>query len=268
MSKTKGQVASAKRQPAKVLWRVLARHHPRGTELPRHQHSTGQLVYAFSGVMLVNTRKTRWTIPPQRALWIPPGHTHAIQMLSPTELRTVYFTPAFLAQCHSFERQDQEHAIAVSPLMRELVNGLFLRHAGGVVHDLMARLLLHTLQEAQCLPTDLTMPRKEGLRRAAHRLIAAPGCQLSLAEAASAAAMSERTFTRSFTAEVGVSFRAWRQRARIIASLDLLASGRPVKSVAHAMGFSSTAAYAAAFRALLACAPGEFRRHDFGDLRP
>lgn len=232
--------------------------------MPRHQHNTGQLVYAFSGVMLVQTRESRWTIPPQRALWIPPAQPHEIHMLSPTDLRTVYFAPALLAQCRRFERQDQEHAIVVSPLLRELVNGLFSDRGDAVAHDLMARLLLHTLREAQSLPTDLPMPRGEGLRRAVSRLLAAPGRQFSLAEVASAAAMSQRTFTRNFTAEMGISFRAWRQRARIIASLDLLATGRPVKSVAHAVGFASAAAYAAAFRALLVCTPDEFRRRDAG----
>jgi len=259
MPSTSSQTPSPKRHAARPPWRVLAKHHPRGTVLPTHQHGTGQLVYALSGVMLVETQSSRWTIPPQRALWIPAGHPHSIRMLSSTELRAVYLAPALLARCRRFERQTREHAIAVSPLVRELVSGLLSGGADRAAHDLMVRLLLHTLHEAQPVPTDLPMPSDERLRRAVARLVAAPDRQFSLGEMAAAAAMSQRTFTRQFTGEVGVSFRAWRQRARIIASLDLLATKRSVKSVSRAMGFASTAAYAAAFRAVLACTPDEFR---------
>jgi len=260
MSTTKRQGTSLKRQTAQALWRVLAKHHPRGTVLPQHQHQTGQLVYALSGVMLVETGSSHWTIPPQRALWVPPQQPHSIRMLSHTELRTVYFQRALLARCYRFERRADVHAIVVSPLIRELVLGLFAGGADVEVDDLTARLLLHTLREAQPLSTDLPMPSDEGLRRAAIRLMAAPGRPLSLGDMADTAAMSERTFTRRFTAEVGVSFRAWRQRARIIASLDLLAAGRSSKFIAHATGFASAAAYAAAFRALFGCTPIEFRQ--------
>jgi len=75
-----------------------------------------------------------------------------------------------------------------------------------------------------------------------------------------AVAKSGRTFTRHFTAQAGLSFRAWRQRARIVASLDLLASGRPVKGIAHTLQFESPAAYIASFRALLGCTPHAFRQ--------
>jgi len=259
MSTAERQNTSPKRQGTQAAWRVLAKHHPRGAVLPRHQHQTGQLVYAISGVMIVDTAASRWTIPPQRALWIPPQHAHSIRMLSPTELRTVYFQPAPLVSCQRFERQDRVHAIVVSPLIRELVLGLFATGADVQMHELMVQLLLHALHEAAPLPTDLPMPTDKGLRRAVTHLLEAPGKGLSLADVADAAAMSERTFTRRFTADVGVSFRAWRQHMRIVASLDLLAAGRPIKFIAHAMGFSSAAAYAAAFRGLLDCTPNEFR---------
>lgn len=242
-------------------WRVLAKQHPRGTHLPQHQHHTGQLVYAISGVMLVEASSSRWTVPPQRALWIPPQHPHSISMLSTTELRTVYFAPAALVACGSFQRQAQLHAITVSRLMRELVLGLFSDSHDAHAHALMAGLLLHTLHQAPSLPTDLPMPRDAALHRAVTPWAEAPHQPLSLDDAAATATLSPRTFTRRFTEEVGLSFRAWRQRARIIASLDLLATERPIKSIAHAMGFASTAAYCAAFKLALGTTPDEFRQH-------
>ena len=83
--------------------------------------------------------------------------------------------------------------------------------------------------------------------------------RLSLGDVAARAAMSERSFSRHFSAELGMSFRAWRQRARLIASLDLLASPRAVKDIAATLGFGDAAAYVSSFKALMDCTPGEFR---------
>ena len=181
-------------------------------------------------------------------------------MLAATETRMVYFQPAFVGECVGFLRRDRLHVMAVSSLMRELVLGLFDEARAPPMQNLMARLLLHALGESECLPTNLPMPTTEGLCRAAKWLIDSNSWHLSMHEIACAAAMSERTFTRRFTEEVGMSFRAWRQRARLIASLDLLASHHSIKSIAHTMQFQSSAAYATAFGKLFGCPPQEFRQ--------
>ncbi|RAN85753.1 AraC family transcriptional regulator, partial [Bacillus sp. SRB_28] len=53
-------------------------------------------------------------------------------------------------------------------------------------------------------------------------------------------------------------FRTWKQRARICASLDLLANGVPIKQVAYQLGFSCPAAFTAAFRCILGSTPRDF----------
>ena len=258
MSIAESQNTSPKRQITGLAWSALNRRHARATELPLHQHAKGQLVYAVSGVMQVQTASSRWTIPPQRALWVPPGHMHSIRMLSATELRTVYFKPELLALCSLFVHQTEVHAIHVSPLVRELVLGLCRGEPAVQAQELMARLLLHTLDEADRLPTDLPIPSDTRLRRAVAGVLASPQVRHSLSDMADAAAMSERSFSRRFAADTGVSFRAWQQSARIIASLDMLAAGRETKAIARAMGFASAASYAAAFRHLLGCSPSQF----------
>lgn len=262
MKKTKRQKISPNRQDDGRDWRVLAKNHARGTMLPPHEHRTGQLVFALSGIMLIETDSSRWTIPPQRALWIPPQHRHAIRILSPTQMRTVYFQPQMIARCRGFARRHEIHAVVASPLIRELVLGLFDEQRDDDTRRLMAQLLLHTLRETEYLPTYLPMPVDEKLRAALMKVISANRWQWSMQDVASLAAMSERTFTRRFTEEVGLSFRAWRQRARIIASLDLLASNRSTKAIAHAMQFSGPAAYVAAFRELLGRTPNVFREDE------
>ena len=241
---------------------MLAKNHPPGTRLPKHQHRTGQLVFAVSGIMLIETEQGRWTIPPQRALWLPPQQPHAIQMISYTKMRTVYFQPTLIEQCTEFSQQHEVHAIVTSPLIKELVLGLFVAQHCHDMRDLMARLLLHALRETEYLPTYLPMPTDKKLHDALTLLMESNEWQLPMDELASRAALSTRTFTRRFSAEVGLSFRSWRQRARIIASLDLLASNHSTKFIAHRMGFASPAAYVAAFRDLMNCTPSSFREHE------
>lgn len=259
MTATKSLNISPKRQHADQ-WRVLAKNHRAGTTLARHQHETAQLVFAISGVMLIETGQFRWTVPPQRALWVPPRQSHEIHMLSNTEMRTVYFALPLIEQCAGIAQRDDVHVVAASPLIRELVLGLFDEHRCHDMRGLMAQLLLHALRETECLPTDLPMPVDVKLRDVLATLMAINDWSLPLNEVAARVAMSERAFTRRFTADVGISFRMWRQRARVIASLDLLASNHSTKVIARTLGYASPAAYASAFRDLLKSTPSIFRQ--------
>ncbi|MES2937790.1 MAG: helix-turn-helix transcriptional regulator [Pseudomonadota bacterium] len=241
------------------LWATLAKTHAAGAVLPRHQHGSGQLVFGTSGVMLVETANVRWTVPPQRALWIPHGQPHTVRTLSATQMRTVYFRPALVERCMPARQLGEVHAVAASPLIRELVLGLFDAQFDHPTREAMATLLLQALRQTPALPTSLPMPADPRLHRALALLLQSHGWHWPIERLAGEAAMSERSFTRHFTAEMGMSFRAWRQRARVIASLDLLNADRPIKAVARQLQFASDAAYVAAFRELLGCTPNAFR---------
>jgi AraC-like DNA-binding protein len=258
MQTIESQNISPKRQNTESC-RILAKTHFAGSTLPSHQHSTGQMLFATQGVMLVETAKGRWTVPPQRALWIPPHETHAIEMLTETHMRTVYFSPDLIAGCNAFTQHSKVHVVVASAMIKELVLGLFETERSDDMRDLMAKLLLHALVETTYLPTYLPMPTEEKLKNTLLTLIAKNDWQQSLDEVSARSHMSSRTFTRRFTLEVGMSFRDWRQRARLVKSLDLLALNQSIKSIAHTMGFASTSAYCAAFRDLLGCIPSEFR---------
>lgn len=262
------QNISPKRQNTES-WRVLAKTHLAGSTLPSHQHSTGQMVFATHGVMLIETASGRWTVPPQRALWIPPHEPHAIEMLTQTHMRTVYFHPDFIAGCSVFTQHSKVHVVVASPMIKELVLGLFVTDHSHDMHALTAKLLLHALVETAYLPTYLPMPVDERIRNALSTLMAKNDWQQSLDEVSARSHMSSRTFTRRFTSEVGMSFRDWRQRARLVRSLDLLALDQSTKSIAHSIGFASSAAYCAAFKDLLGFTPTEFRKMGrYDDLIP
>ena len=82
--------------------------------------------------------------------------------------------------------------------------------------------------------------------------------RLDAGELASRAATSVRTLSRLFPRETGLTFKAWRQRARVVHAMDRLARGDPVARVAADCGFASTAAFSCAFRQVTAMTPTTF----------
>lgn len=251
-------VDKAPRHDEAIGWSKLAKSYRRGeVDLP-HYHVEGQLLFATRGVMLVETGENRWVIPPQRALWLPPLQEHSYSLLSHTELRTIYFSRSLIEACTSFTKSSYVHVITATALVKELITGLFSDEYQAASHRTMALLLMEILSEAEQLSAELPMPQDERLSRAARELLVNHRWEASLSDLADIAAMSERTFSRLFIRDTGFSFRTWKQRARICASLDLLSNGIPIKQVAYQLGFSCPAAFTATFRSTLGTTPREF----------
>src|SRR6218665_1116212 len=73
--------------------RALARSYPRGLYIEPHQHEWGQLLYAMSGIMWVETPGEALLVPPQRGVWLPAGVPHGIRVASELEMRNIYLRP-------------------------------------------------------------------------------------------------------------------------------------------------------------------------------
>jgi AraC-like DNA-binding protein len=56
-------------------------------------------------------------------------------------------------------------------------------------------------------------------------------------------------------AETGLTYTAWRQRARLMRALELLAKGAAVTSVALDLGYDSVSAFIALFKRVLGVTP-------------
>ncbi len=73
------------------------------------------------------------------------------------------------------------------------------------------------------------------------------------------AAISARTLSRRFVAETGFSFTAWRQRAHLMRSLEMLAAGMPVTNIALDLGYSTASAFIGLFRRTFGQTPAAYR---------
>ncbi len=68
----------------------LAKDYPAGYLGYVHSHARAQFLYAASGSMKVTFDVGCWIIPPQRAVWVPPGYSHQTGSIGALEMRTLY----------------------------------------------------------------------------------------------------------------------------------------------------------------------------------
>lgn len=142
--------------------------------------------------------------------------------------------------------------------MQALLSTAFATNIAADKADLVARLILHELTETVPAPTFLPLPTSPLGQRVADLALNDKQNRLGAEQLASRAATSIRSVSRLFPAETGLTMKAWRQRARIVQSMDLLARGLTIAQVSSEFGFSSTASFSAAFRQVTAMTPTEF----------
>ena len=70
--------------------------------------------------------------------------------------------------------------------------------------------------------------------------------------------MGVRSLERRFRDETGLTPGAWRRQRRLLAAMERLAAGEPVKAVADSAGYASSSAFVAAFRETFGTTPGRY----------
>ncbi|MFP5405800.1 MAG: helix-turn-helix transcriptional regulator, partial [Gammaproteobacteria bacterium] len=149
----------------------------------------------------------------------------------------------------------------VRPLLRELIRAfgeLPVQYDEAGAPGRLAAVLLDQLASAPEADLMLPLPSDPRLRKICRTLQAHPDSQLALRQWALRLDTSEKTLSRLFVQQTGVSFRLWRQRARLLSALPLLERGERVTDVALACGYDSTSAFIAVFRQQFGTTPGEF----------
>lgn len=225
--------------------------------LDRHTHPWAQLVYAASGTMRVSTPDAAWLAPPTRAIWVPGGVPHEIEMRGTVAMRTLYLAPA-----GEDPRLSDCRAIEVAPLLRELilhVVRLGMLDTDAPAHARLEGLLLDLLADAATVPFELPLPTDPRARAFADRLLADPGAEASLADLARGSGASLRTLQRLFLAQTALSLEAWRGRARMQQAVVSLSNGAPVTEAALDAGYQSPSAFIAAFKKAFGVTPARWR---------
>lgn len=238
--------------------RSLATNYASGYRIGFHEHPWHQFLFASTGAMTVATEQSSWMIPTGRAVFIPAGCEHAIRMWGTVEMRTLYLRPALSA----FEITDCR-VVEVNPLLRELILRAVERMGldSRIEHD--ARLIgliedeIHAaIADAVHSPLVLPLPRDTRSLALAQSVLERPSLEDGVEELVRQHGVARRTMERRFREETGMSFGMWRQKARLLDSIRLLAEGKPVTEAAMECGYSSVSAFIAAFKNTFGYTPG------------
>jgi AraC-like DNA-binding protein len=204
-------------------------------------------------------------------VWLPAAVAHAHQAYGATQLRTVAFpvdvNPLGLTQptVLSVSRLLRELIIAITDYPARPGTGQNGTGQDGAEQDDLKRVALHQLRRAQLRPAQalqlhLPQPGDERLRDVTAILAEDPGSDRTLAELGRAVGAGERTLSRLFRAETGMTFPQWRAQLRLHHSLTLLATGLSVTATAITCGYSTPSAFTAAFGTTFGTTPGAYRK--------
>src|SRR3569833_2264756 len=184
------------------------------------------------------------------------GMTHEIRCVQEVHMRSL-----LVAADASTKLPNATRTVGISPLLRELIRAAVdVQHpyAPGSRDVRVMRLILDELQELPVLPLHLQMPADPRLLRICERLQEQLNDSSSLADWAERLAVDVKTIQRLFVKETGMTFGQWRQQARLLRALELLATGEKVIHVALALGYDSPSAFATMFRKQFGQTPSQF----------
>lgn len=231
-----------------------------GVHFGAHSHRRAQLFHIVSGSLTVETARGTFVVPPERAVWIPSDVSHAVTYLQKSSLRYLFFRPEAVSRLPG-----DPSVVRLSPLLRELIQTFMECSRADAVSGPAKRIadvIVDQLETVPVLPLHLPMPTSARLRRAVRALADEPGQPADLGEIARLAALSERSFERHFQSETGLSFRAWRQQARLMKAVEWLSLGLQVGDVADRLGYEQPSAFVASFRKAFGVTPSKYFSED------
>jgi AraC-like DNA-binding protein len=239
---------------------LIANHYRKGIRLDTHMHREAQLVYAARGTMQVTTPKGRWLVPPDRAVWVPAHLAHSIDVLADIDMRTLYFDLAWLSRQQPNAGLDAEFVVRVSPLLHESILALFDGRNDSARIELLVRLAMLELHQAEDSTTFIPLPQESRCRRAAAIVLDDPTAIHEIEVLAREVGTSARTLSRLFASETQLSFKSWCQRARVAAAIERISTraGVSIKQLASELGYASVPAFSHAFRQVTGKTPTEF----------
>lgn len=235
---------------------VRQQYMPAGHFFPSHSHNWHQLLYATSGVLMVDVINERLFIPPEKAVWLPKGCEHSVSTAFGAELKSLYIDASYqqLATTKSI-------VLNISKLLKALVieaSAFDIEYPKASYESQVMDLILGTLPRLSQDKTHLPWPTSPELELLCARLYDHPGKRYSTEVLAKGLAVSKRTLERKFLKETGMSLQAWCLRLRFLKAIELLNTGQNITSIALELGYSSSSSFIYMFREQSGISPGQY----------
>lgn len=222
--------------------------------MERHQHPGHQLIYVSTGLLVAQTAAGSWVASRDRAIWVPSDTWHEHRAYGAALIHTVGFdvdSPPLAP--------DAPAIVAVTGLLRELLLALTDAVTTPPEADRLRAVLRDRLRRTSQEPISLPAAHDPRLSYACAIALERLETPLPLSALADAAGTTERTLSRLFRRETGMSYPQWRAQARAIHAMILLAQGESVTDTALRCGWSTTSAFIESFSRAMGQTPGAYR---------
>src|SRR5689334_7262748 len=226
-----------------------------------HYHDVHEIEYACRGLVEVRTQAGHYLLPPHQAVWIPAGLHHQTTLNADGQTLAVLFEPGLVPL-----PGDRVRIIAVSALLREMMlysaRWPISRTESGPEADSFFQALGYVVGEALDDERPLNLPAAtDPVVTAATDYTLSHLDHVTVSDVTRAVGVSERTLRRIFSAHLGMSWRSYLLRARVLRSMALLAqTDRSVLEVSIAVGFDDAGAFARSFARHCGETPSAYKR--------
>ena len=226
-----------------------------------HFHDVHEIEYACRGMVEVSTQAGHYLLPPHQAAWIPAGLRHQTTLSAGVRTLAVLLDPGLVPAAG-----DRVRIIAVSALLREMmlysvrwpISRTEPQGAAGSFFPALGHVVAEALDDERPLHLPVS---SDPLVTAAADYTRSHLAYVTLSEVTRAVGVSERTLRRLFSAHLGMSWRSYLLRARVLRAMALLtAPDSSVLEVSIAVGFEDAGAFARSFAGHCGETPSAYRR--------
>lgn len=225
----------------------------------KHNHKCGQLLYASRGVVQIITNDGRYILPAGQALWLPPFVEHQVLCCYGANFYNLHINPPYCDPLGT-----RVYAFNVQSLLKELILNLCEWPTDYEMTAQRQRLfdvLLDLLIVAPNTGMFMSSINDKRLSPIIEAFSANPCDKRTLEEWACVVGASSRTLNRLFNQYFGFGFSKWKQKFKIIQSLDLLNDDFSTQAIASTLGYESSSAFISAFKKYLGCSPGVYKKN-------
>ena len=243
-------------QPQQPL-SIVEKQYETGMCEPLHSHVCHQLIIVKHGFIRVTAPNGQFAITQNRGIWLTQGTEHHLTILKNTQVLSAFIEPLTRA-----DLLNRSQVVAISELLQALLSSAVGINSHYQTNTREAWIVELILDELRCL-TPLaefevpqpTLPEYRALLEKISERLSHPW---GLADIAHLLNISERTVSRQFTQQTGLSFIEWLRRLRLQHSLELLLQGQSVVDVSLAVGYDSPSAFSTAFKQRIGLSPTQY----------
>lgn len=227
------------------------------TSFGAHRHREHQIAWMRQGRMQIDVDNRRLHLHPEHMIWLPSYLVHEMTIMTAGALVSAYIHPGLSP---GGQRWQRPVVVTAHPLATELLTYL----TGSAVRDehreQCVQTLFGLLERAPERKDILALPHDRRARAIAAAILDNPADNRTLQQWAHETGVSTKTLMRAFSAETGHSYTQWRTRARMHSTLEALAAGQAVATIAASTGYSTTSGFIAAFRSVFDTTPSAYAR--------